>query len=214
MASTVENPASCANASTPPRSRSGRIADTNPSFIGASPARSRADLDPRPAAVARRYRLADQELPVAVGECRVERLRRPPAGPDVVVDGAEGLLERIGEALVVAARVVRERRRGRVEERRVAQKLAVGHRPLADPELVRRLAVPREGALRSRYLVADAVLAARGDLGDRQDALRAPLESQQHRAAVLGGDGDGLPAPLRGPKLLLECLDRSRGRLG
>src|ERR1035438_674662 len=195
MASTVVNPASRANASTPPRSSSGSMADTNPSFIDAAWMGSRADADPLPAAVARRDRLAEEKLAMAVGERRVERLRRTPAGPDVVVDRAEALLEGIGEALVVAAREIGEGCRGGAEERRVAHEQVVGRRALADPELVRRLAVPCERAFRAGDLVAEAVLAAGGHLGNRQGSLRPALETQKRRAVAPRGDADGLPAP-------------------
>src|SRR5208283_354390 len=176
MGSTASNPASLANASTPSRSRSGSMAETNPSFIRWGPARSRGYAGPRAAPVARGDRLADQQLSVPVGKCRVERLRGAPAGPDVVVDRAESLLEGVGEALVVAAGEVCEGRRGGVEQRRVADQLVVCRRALADPELVGRLAVPGERAFRARNLVADAVLPARGDLGDREGPLCPALE--------------------------------------
>ena len=81
---------------------------------------------------------------VAVLERRVQRRARSGAVQHVRVHRAIELLERVGEAFVVAAGIAGESCRLAVEQGRVAQQLAVGLAAFADPERVRRLAVPGE----------------------------------------------------------------------
>src|SRR5262249_61076058 len=63
-------------------------------------------FDPAALAVAAQDRLAQHHLAVSIGEGREGTRRLPLAGLDVLVNGAEELLERVGEALVVSAGIV------------------------------------------------------------------------------------------------------------
>src|SRR5271168_155028 len=99
MISTVSKPESRAKASTASRSRSGRMAETNPSFIVQ---RLASERDPAAMALALGNRLAEQRLAVTVGKRGVEWFLGTPAGPDILINRAVQLLERVGKPLVVA----------------------------------------------------------------------------------------------------------------
>src|SRR4029077_18343059 len=129
-------------------------------------------------------RLADAHFLVTVLESRVERMRRTRAVQDVCVNRAIELLEGVGKALVVPTRVARELRRVGVEQRRVAEQLAIGLASLANPQAVGRLAVEVERLLGTGHLVAQAVLPSGSDLRDRQHAALAALEAKQDSAEV------------------------------
>src|SRR4051812_16660156 len=101
---------------------------------------------------------------MAVGERRVVGARL--AGRDRGIHLAVEPLERVGEALGVAGRVVAP----------VAQLELVGPVAMADPQLLRRLRVPRERALGPVDLPAQPVLAAGRYLADGGDAARAAAE--------------------------------------
>src|SRR5579871_6271564 len=60
--------------------------------------------------------LAELKFAMAVGKRRIERLRRAAADADVLVDRAVHLLEGVGEALVVPARIAGKAGDGRIEE--------------------------------------------------------------------------------------------------
>src|SRR5258705_3395101 len=115
MSSTVSYPVSAAKRTTSSSPRSGRIALTNPSCMLSLLSR-RLDLDPSLLAMAPQDGLAEDDLPVSVGE------GREGGGIDVVplgdgpVEGPEELLERVGVALDVPAGVVREAARRPADE--------------------------------------------------------------------------------------------------
>src|SRR5205823_12741620 len=133
-----------------------------------------------------------QHLAVAVLEGR-EWARRPQvARLNVLVNGPEELLEGVGEALVVAARVAGEAAGARVQQGRVADEQLVGPVAAAQPQLVGPLAVPGERSLRAGDLQADAVLAPRRHLRDREGPRRPAAEAQQDRPVILRVDGDRL----------------------
>jgi len=67
---------------------------------------------------------------------------------------------------------------------------------VADPEFVGLFAVPGEGLLRPGNLVAQAVLPPGGRLGNPQRTAGTPLETEQHRGTVVGGDRDFLGVAL------------------
>ena len=83
-------------------------------------------------------------------------------GGDVVVEGLEGLLEGVVVALVVAAGIADVGAGGFGDEAGIPDQLLVGLVAMADPELVGLLAVPSDGGLAARDLVAQTVLAPGG----------------------------------------------------
>src|SRR2546429_352000 len=83
---------------------------------------------------------------------------------DIVINRAEKLLERVGKAFIVAARIIREWSDAWLQQSRIADQQFVGSVTMPQPKLVGPFAVPGEGAFAAGDLEAQAVFAAGGDL--------------------------------------------------
>src|SRR5262245_16684989 len=79
-------------------------------------------------------RIAKNNFAMAVGKGWERPRRCEVAAVDVVVNGAEELLERVGKALVVPARVIGERTHGGLQQRGIADQQFIGSITFADPE--------------------------------------------------------------------------------
>src|SRR6476619_7382745 len=91
------------------------------------------NLDPAALAVAAQNRLAQRDFAVSVGEGRERSRRLEVASLDVLVNGAEELLERVREALVVSAGIVSEATHALAQEGGIAQQLLVGPVAVSQP---------------------------------------------------------------------------------
>src|SRR5262249_45908163 len=117
------------------------------------------------------------------------------------------LLEGVGEALIVPAGIIGKAPDVWLQQGRVAEQDLVRLVTVAQPQLVRTLAIPGERSLAAGDLIADAILAAGRYLRNRERAGCSTTERQQDRAVILRADCDRFRlGRLLG--LALECLDR------
>ena len=138
--------------------------------------------------------------------------------PDRRVEVEHQVLEPVRPPLLVAARVVGQRRRLFREQGGVAQELLVGPVAPPDPELVRALLVPRERGDPRVDLEHHPVPPSRRDLRDGEDARAPVVHLEEHVREVLGVDGDrlrvrvaaaveGLHVPGRAQPLVVEAAE-------